>query len=739
MKKFIKISLVILLIFFITILGVLTYLSITASNAKLDSKKLINLNKSITYLDRYNNELTEMIDGNDVAKISDIPTHTINAFVAIEDKRFYTHNGVDVKRLFGSLLKNLTSFSFKEGGSTISQQLIKNTHLTSEKTLTRKAKEIKLALDLEKKYSKNEIMEKYLNTIYFGDNCYGISSAANYYFNKSTRELSINESATLAAIVKAPSLYSPIKNIDNCTKRKNLVLKEMLNQGYINNEIYQENTNKNINLNITQNKGKNYDGLYLVNKELSEIFSSSPYDKKNVVVQTSIDLELQKIIEKNLNDFNIKEDYSAILINSSGEICAYKSTCGDINRQAGSTLKPLAVYAPAIENNLITPYTKINDGKVDYNGYNPSNYNDVYYGDVSVKFALAKSINTCSVKILNSLGVDKSISYLEKMNINLDDRDNSLCIALGNTANGIKFTDLVAAYTTLLNGGEFYEKHTIKSIKTSYATPNKMNRQKIKVFSSDTTFLINDMTRFAVTDGTAKKLSFNNFNLRAKTGTVGTKNGNTDAYVISYNPEYVLGVWIGKSDGTSMSNSISGGTTPSQIANEIWKEIYKNKTPPSDFLVPSTIKEAQIDLISYEDDNILELADDYAPEKYKKSVYLRNNNTIKQKSTRFSSPKIEKPKLTVNLNEIAIELCQTKLYNALIFKEQNGKKILVGDVSIKDRTTFIDEIDSNGEITYSIVPYYKFNDGKNSYGDEIFLEKIKPSVFTDGWWENEFE
>ena len=227
MKKVFKVFCAIILLVLICIIGVLTYYFISTMNVKLDDEKLINLQQTVTYYDVNLNVFAEEVNGVNITEIEKIPSHTINAFIAIEDKRFFSHKGVDYKGLFRALINNFKSMSFKEGASTISQQLIKNTHLSSDKTLNRKLAEIRLATILEKKYSKTDILEKYLNTIYFGENCYGITNASKRYFDKLPSELSINESAMLAGIIKAPSNYSPFANLDKCIKRKNVVLKEM--------------------------------------------------------------------------------------------------------------------------------------------------------------------------------------------------------------------------------------------------------------------------------------------------------------------------------------------------------------------------------------------------------------------------------------------------------------------------------------------------------------------------------
>ena len=341
---------------------------------------------------------------------NDIPSHVKDAFVAIEDKRFYSHNGIDKKGLFRAFYNNLKTFYFREGGSTISQQLIKNTHLSNEKTLKRKLVELKLAKKLENKYSKNQILEMYLNTIYFGNNCYGITSASLTYFNKKPSELSLNESAVLAGLINAPSIYSPLSDLDKCFKRKNIVLSEMFEQGYISETDYNNAKVEKITLNENyDNKNNSY--LNLVKKEMDDFMENHPKYNKKYKVYTSFDPKLQEILDKSFEDVNLDLDKSSLLINNDFTICAYYSTCGNISRQMGSTAKPLLVYAPAIELDLIYPCTRIKDEEVSINGFTVQNYKNKYYGEVSVQDSLSKSLNSCAVKILNGTGIEKSLNF----------------------------------------------------------------------------------------------------------------------------------------------------------------------------------------------------------------------------------------------------------------------------------------------------------------------------------------
>lgn len=738
MKKTLKIFLFLFCLVFIAIIALFTLYWVMTANVKLDKQKLVNMERIVTYYDKNGNKFSEESNGISITEIKNIPNHVKRAFIAIEDKRFYEHSGIDYRALFRATVNNLSSFSFKEGASTISQQLIKNTHLSNEKTLKRKLLEIKLAKELEKNYSKDEILEKYLNTIYFGNGCYGITQASKYYFNKTPEFLDINEGAILAGIIKAPTHYSPIANNEKCLKRKNLVLLEMKNQGYITDSEYQINIAKGVSIN-EENINSNYNFLTLARNEYNSLIKNCPYKCNNFSVYTTLDPQIQEILDQE-KLVNQGCENSNVILDKKSNVVAFQSTCLPSPRQPGSTIKPLLVYAPAIENDLVFSCSPILDEKTDFNGYSPSNYNDNYYGYVSVKESLAKSLNTCAVKILNYVGVDKAKSYLEKTDIKLDEKDNSLCLALGATTNGITLKDLTSSYSVFLNEGNFYSASCINKITTeNKEIIYKKNEREKSIFSNETVSILNDMMEYTVTNGTAKKLSYCNIPLYAKTGTVGNKDGNTDAYTISYTSEYILGSWCGGINYGLMNNKVTGGNTPANQSRNIWVKIYNNYYP-SKITVSENLQEEYIDMISYENNHTVKLADPNAPLRYKELALFKKNKLPLNKSTDFSEPKIETPKLTINNNEIKISLCQTQLYNLIIYKHYNNKKFAIYDTANNNKEFYIDkDVLPNVKYVYSVVPYYK-SENKIFYGQEIKLEPIKiSSAEKDDWWKNELE
>lgn len=737
MKKTLKIAMIIVCSVLIVVLSSLIYVLSVTAGVKINEEKLVNMERIISYYDINGNKFAEESGGVAVTEIKNIPEYVKNAFIAIEDKRFYSHNGVDYRGLFRALFNNVKSFSFKEGASTISQQLIKNTHLSNEKTLKRKLVEIKLARKLEKKFTKSEILEKYLNTIYFGDGCYGITEASKHYFNKQPFELDINEGAILAAIIKAPTYYSPLADTNKCFVRKNIVLSEMLEQGYI--TIHEFNENKNKAVTTIENKDLNHNFLSLAKSEYCKIMKNYSHFYNNFNVYTSFNPNLQQILESEKIDTKDYEN-SSIILDEKSRILAYCSTIGNLPRQVGSTIKPLLVYAPAIETNAVYSCSPILDEKTDFNGYNPSNYNEKYYGYISVKESLAKSLNTCAVKLLNQVGVDKAKSFIKNTDITLDKEDDSLCLALGATNKGIKLTDLTSAYSVFLNKGSYVSSSCINKIETNEKEVIYQKKSQGKrVFSQDTIDIMNDMLSFVVTNGTAKKLSFLNMPIYAKTGTVGSEKGNTDSYTISYTSEYVLGTWCGNKENTLMSNAITGGGVPCVQSANIWEKVYKNKLPKKIENSNKTCEEF-IDKITYDNDHRVILADLKALPRYTEKMIFKKNALPKERSSIFSSPIIEKPKISIKNNEINILLCLTEYYDAIIYKTINGKKFAVYDTENNNKKIYVDhDLIPNQNYTYSVVPYHN-NGAEKIYGKEIIIETIKiPKAPINDWWKNELD
>lgn len=735
MKKCLKVIAFVSLIFLLISSMLIICFFQTTSSFNLDEEKLIDLDRKIIYLDRFKNQVLEQSNGREIANIEEIPLHVQNAFISVEDKRFYSHNGIDFKGLLRASIKNLASFSFKEGASTISQQLIKNTHLSNEKKLKRKLVEIKLSLQLEKKYSKKEILESYLNTIYFGEGCYGIASASRHYFDKKTSELTVEEGAILAGIINAPSRFSPFNDLYKCNDRKKIVLNRMFEQGFINGEQHNVFTS---NLYKFENVvNKNYNFIDLVSKENSELLDKIPYSSSKFYIDTTLEPSLQEKIIDVFDSYDTKTDKSITVLNPKGEILAFCASCALKNRQVGSTLKPLSVYCPAIEKGMVDSCSFINDEPININGYSPKNYNDVYNGEISVKSSLAKSSNVCAIKLISQLGPDVSVNYLKKMDLGITEKDKNLSLGLGCTYNGCSLVDITGAYLPFINNGFYSKPFSTKKVKLDNHNVIYNNKSAaVKIFNQDTVEIVRDMLGYCVENGTARNLKSVGIKLYSKTGTVGTENGNTDAYCISFNKDYIIGVWLGNKDGEIMENSITGGTLPTKISASIWQEIYKEKNVPSDFEILEAQK-IDIDKNEYQQNKKIVLADKNAPNSCVITELFVKNRTLSERSNLYSSPKLSNIETLVESNRITIRLCVPQYIDYIIYKSINKKKIKIYDsFSSKDKSVFIDQnIKQNTLYEYTLIPYYRC---KNNifYGNEIYLGKIKTPTMDVGenWW-----
>lgn len=733
MKKFLKITGIALCSCGILLASFfLYYIALTASY-KLDESKLKHVENAYCFYDRQNQKIADVSDSASVITLAELSDDTKNAFIAVEDKRFYRHHGIDYRGLGRALWNNLRSFSLKEGASTISQQLIKNTHLTNEKTIKRKLIEWKLTRALEKKYDKDSILEMYLNTIYFGSNAYGVAEAASVYFGKNAAELTLEESAALAGMIKAPSVYSPLLHPQKCVERRNVVLNCMAEQGYISEAECKDGQKAELSLDRKERKN---DYLTFVTADLEEIFSDHLFLLANAKIYTYFDAQIQRELEEILSENEVSDDAKGIVLdNKTHGIKALYAPNGDYSRSPGSALKPLLVYAPALEENQICTASPILDELTDFGGYCPHNYQDVYCGYQSARECLEKSSNVGAVKVLNYVGVDRAVGYLNGLNIAVDDGDRSLALALGAMQNGVSLSALTAGYSALANGGVFVPSSFISKVEDRDGTViYRQNCTEKRVFSEDTAYLIGDMLASTVKNGTAKKLSFNHYHLCGKTGTVGYEDGNTDAYAISYSPDYTMGVWLGNRDCSKMSNHVTGGGLPASYSAKIWERLYGD-AEPEPFSVPESIRELKFDKISYDTSHALVLADPVAPERYTLSCKVKGDFNLNEQSERFSKPKTEIEQFSFESNRFSIKLCQTELYDYKIYK--NGK--LAFDTIGNKTDLFSDEdLLPDTEYEYSVIPYYF--DGKTEYlGNEIILPKIKTPKKSapDQWWEDD--
>ena len=529
------------------------------------------------------------------ASISEIPDNLINAFISIEDKRFWTHSGVDFYRSAGAILNYFLNFGGKFGASTITQQLIKNVTGRDEISIERKIREASWALELEKHLSKEEILELYLNVINLSDNCYGVGVAAQRYFSKDVSELSLIECASIAAITNNPSYYNPIRHPENNAARRDTILKEMYEQGMISEEEFEANYSVELKLSPNDSVVKSPIHSWYVDMVINDVIADLQEEKGmsreeanelvfggGLEIYIQVDLEIQKIMEdhyKNTSNFPSSEgaQSSMIIIDpQSGDILGVVGSIGEKNgnriqnyatdtlRPPGSTIKPLSVYAPALERGIIN-FASIYDDVPYYfrEGENgilspwPKNANGVYHGLSTLSYAIANSTNTIPLKILDELGLSHSFYFMrDKLHLDalieqgkdksgafITDMDYA-ALALGQLNYGVSVRDITAAYSIFADNGEYHSPRSYSLVKDDKGRIIlQKNSTSECVISDGNAEIMTKLMQEVVYGGTANALSVKNkVAIAAKTGTT---QDNKDRWCIAYTPSLVCGVWYG--------------------------------------------------------------------------------------------------------------------------------------------------------------------------------------------------
>ncbi len=530
--------------------------------------KYSNDNKITTFGDFYTDQVT----------YKQIPQHLVEAVVATEDRRFFTHNGIDFLGILRASYVNYRAGKIVQGGSTITQQLAKLLFLKSERTYNRKIQELLLSQKLENTFSKEQIITLYLNHAYFGAGNYGIASAAKYYFNKPVSKISLNESAILTGLLKAPSRLSPMNNKELAENRANQVLRNMIDAGYI-----ERKNVKNLDGQINYKMDKmqrlyfadyilgNYDGF--VDHEIK--------GNKNIIVKTTLDEKIQNIAEDEVDNFTIKNklgktELAVIIMSKDGAILGmiggknYQQSpfnrAVKSRRQSGSSFKTF-VYLAAFEQGF-KPDDVFEDKKTNIGDWNPENYNKKYYGEVSLAHSFALSLNSVAVQLTSKLNKKALGETIEKLGI-IDDLDlNDPTIVLGTTQ--VTLLELTSAYIPIANGGKAIIPYGIKEI---YNNKDKILYEHESsglgsIIEDDKLEMMKKILRGVVEYGTGK-----NANVASDIyGKTGTSQQSRDAWFIGFNDDYIIGVWIGNDDN-SPTNKITGGTLPATLFGNIIKRL----------------------------------------------------------------------------------------------------------------------------------------------------------------------
>ena len=601
LKLILKISRITLAIVIILFTGVIIAFSIINYKISYEIPPVIN----IELYDNQNNKYLSYTNGKKQSyiKLENISENLIDAFISIEDKRYYEHQGVDFIRIVGAIISDLKSGSFKEGASTITQQYVRSLYLNNNKTIKRKLYELLIAMNIESKYSKDTILEGYLNTIYFDHGIYGIEDASLFYFGKSATELSISESAILASIPKGPSIYSPIKNPENNTSRKNLILKELLNDGKINEKEYINAISDNpkiIGQNIhTQNENAPY-FQDMVIEEIKQMGFLNEYLYEGIKVYTTLDSELNNTLLNYTKQYlpNDEIEISAYAIEpKTGKILAviggkdYKQSTYNratlSKRQPGSTIKPF-LYLTALENGFTQSTTFISEPTTFYfekQEYSPKNYHSIYPNqEVSMVYAIATSDNIYAMKTHLFLGPDKLADKLTSFNLGKD-IPAIPSLALGTFE--VTLEDLTNAYQILASEGIKKDSYMIEKITTfdDKILYEKTPSSGIEMASSDDVYLLNSaMTSvfdsnvcINIKPTCARLSSLISHTVSAKTGST-----NTDNIIVGYNPNILLSIWTGyddnrliASDETSFGKTIWARTVETYLDINHYNEWYE--------------------------------------------------------------------------------------------------------------------------------------------------------------------
>ncbi|MFZ0193900.1 MAG: PBP1A family penicillin-binding protein [Pseudolabrys sp.] len=514
--------------------------------------------------------------------LKEMPGYVPKAFVAIEDRRFYEHYGIDPFGIGRAFVANVLHRAVAQGGSTISQQLAKNLFLTQERTITRKLQEAMLALWLERKFSKTQILEMYLNRVYFGSGAYGIEQASQRYFGKSARQITVAEAALLAGLVKSPSRLAPTRNFDGAEKRAQVVLKAMAELKFITLTTERTALARPPRILAQASTGS---VNYVADWVMDALNDALGHVDEDIVVQTTIDANLQASAEKSLNDeLAQKGDKNGV---AQGALVAMtpdgavRALVGGRNyadsqfnravaakRQPGSAFKPF-VYLTAVEHGL-TPDTVREDKPISVKGWQPENYNHEYFGPVTLTRALALSLNTVSVRLTLELTPMAVVRTAYRLGIASRLEPNA-SIALGTSE--VSMLELVGAYAPFANGGyalipRVIDKITAANGKVLYAR----NIQQLgRIIDARYVAMMNSMMAETLTIGTAHKAALPGWPAAGKTG---TSQDFRDAWFIGYTAHLVTGVWLGNDDGTPTKH-VTGGSLPVEIWSRFMRSAHQ--------------------------------------------------------------------------------------------------------------------------------------------------------------------
>jgi penicillin-binding protein 1A len=605
--------------------GAFTFASMIQDVPSLDASKLVDplstkfYDKDGKFLYEYGKEKRTKI------KYDQVPKNLENAFIATEDSHFYEHHGIDIKRTGVAIFKNVTGEFGSQGGSTITQQVIKNSFLTPEKTVKRKVQEWYLAYQLEQKYSKQEILMMYLNKIFLGNRSYGIAAAAKNYFGldaNNLNKLTLPQAAMIAGLTQSPNNYDPTKpeNVEAAMQRRNLVLSAMHNRGYITEQQKQDAMKVPVTEGLVAktNLGMPYEAfLDAAVKEVEAKLKDVDISTDGLSIYTTIDTKAQAYADKML-DTNELINYPnarfqgafAFIDTKTGEVRAIGSGRNDskaafrgynyaidLKRQPGSTFKPVLDYGPAIEYLKWSTHHQLNDQPTNYStGQALSNWDHRYHGMLSIRTALQQSYNIPALLTLREVGKDKAKIFAEQLGITFEHNQVYESNAIG--SNPVNPIEMAGAYSAFANNGVYHQPHFVQKVVFPDDKVVDFKPNPKRVMQQHTAYMITDMLRDVLDVGTGKMANVPGLDVAGKTGTTNfdektsarfgyPSNGTNDSWFVGYTPQYTMSVWTGYSENGS-GNYMVGDTT--KISQLMFKNMMQTfGTDKSSFKQPSDV------------------------------------------------------------------------------------------------------------------------------------------------------
>ncbi|WP_226085087.1 transglycosylase domain-containing protein [Mesobacillus sp. S13] len=621
---------ILLLILLVFILLSILWFAFIASRANVQTLK-DGLSQATTIYDRNGDEASKLATNRTGGvSIKDMPEHVPNAVIAIEDERFYEHNGFDIKGIARAFFGNLLAGGITGGGSTLTQQLTKNALLSSERTYKRKVEELFLAVELEKEYEKDEIIEMYLNQVYFGSGAFGINNASKKYFAKNIQDVTISEAALLAGLLKAPSALDPYNNYDAAIKRRNVVLAKMNELGMISDSEFKKAKDEKIVL--EDGGGSLADRKYpsYVDAVLDEATSKYGLTQDEIMtrgyrIYTELDQDIQAGLENVFKQDRLFPDRSRDVLVQSGSVLLNPDNGGvralvggrgekvfrgfnratHLRAQPGSTMKPLAVYTPALEEGYEYDSMLV-DEKMSFKNYSPKNFSDTYQGEVPMYEAVEKSINIPAVWLLNEIGLNKGIDAVKRFGIKVEKEDQNLALALGGMHNGVSPLQMAEAYSVFPNGGKKHDAHLITKI---VGPTGKMiaehDGSTTRVTSKSVANEMTSMLLNVVETGTGKGTNIEGVEIAGKTGSTQLPysdiNGTKDQWFVGYTPNIVGAVWLGY-DKTDRDHYLSSSSSRDVVP--LFRAIMEETVPhieQEDFKVQSINERKSGAVVDYEE------------------------------------------------------------------------------------------------------------------------------------------